>query len=112
MALAAWAGFITGAGSPDVRAQGPKTNSRAPEFEVVVEKNVMIPMRDGVRLAADIFRPARDGKPAPGRFPTLLTRTPYDKDGAAATAATTPSAAMSPSPTTCAGRYASEGPGG
>ena len=24
---------------------------------------------------------ARDGKPAPGRFPTLLTRTPYNKDG-------------------------------
>ena len=38
-------------------------------------------MRDGVRLAADIYRPARDGKPAPGRFPTLLTRTPYDKNG-------------------------------
>ena len=39
-------------------------------------------MRDGVRLAADIYRPARDGKPAAGRFPTLLTRTPYNKDGA------------------------------
>jgi putative CocE/NonD family hydrolase len=41
----------------------------------------MIPARDGVRLAADIYRPARDGKPAEGRFPTLLTRTPYDKVG-------------------------------
>ena len=41
----------------------------------------MIPMRDGVQLAADIYRPARDGKPAAGRFPALLTRTPYNKDG-------------------------------
>jgi putative CocE/NonD family hydrolase len=66
----------------DASAQGPEPSKRAVEFGVVVEKNVMIPMHDGVRLAADIYRPARDGKPAPGRFPTLLTRTPYDKNGA------------------------------
>jgi uncharacterized protein len=30
--------------------------------------------RDGVRLIADIFRPTK-----PGRYPTLLMRTPYDK---------------------------------
>ena len=52
-----------------------------PQYEAVVEKNVMIPMRDGVSLAADIYRPGRDGKPSPGRFPALLTRTPYNKDG-------------------------------
>ena len=37
-------------------------------------------MRDGVSLAADIYRPGRDGKPSPGRFPALV-RTPYNKDG-------------------------------
>ena len=62
-------------------AQGPKTASRSAQYESVVEKNVMIPMRDGVSLAADIYRPGRDGKPSPGRFPALLTRTPYNKDG-------------------------------
>ena len=36
----------------------------------------MVPMRDGVRLAADIVRPA-----APGRYPVLVTRGPYGKDG-------------------------------
>ena len=36
----------------------------------------MAPMRDGVRLAADIYRPD-----APGRFPALVTRGPYGKDG-------------------------------
>ena len=45
-----------------------------PAFSAVVDKNVMIPMSDGVKLAADIYRPD-----APGRFPVILTRTPYDK---------------------------------
>jgi putative CocE/NonD family hydrolase len=62
-------------------AQPPAVSLRPAEFGVVIEKNVMIPVRDGVRLAADIYRPARDGKPAPGRFPAVLTRTPYNKDG-------------------------------
>src|SRR5262249_17586828 len=66
----------------DARAQAPAVSRRAAEFEVVVEKDVKIAMRDGVRLAADLYRPARGGKPASGRFPALLTRTPYDKTGA------------------------------
>jgi putative CocE/NonD family hydrolase len=41
----------------------------------------MIPVRDGTRLAADIYQPSREGKMVPGRFPALLTRTPYDKAG-------------------------------
>lgn len=41
---------------------------------VRAEFNVMIPMRDGVKLAADILRPDR-----PGKFPVLLSRTPYGK---------------------------------
>jgi putative CocE/NonD family hydrolase len=56
-------------------------SSRPAEFGVVVEKNVIVPVRDSVRLAADIYRPARDGTPAAGKFPALLTRTPYNKDG-------------------------------
>src|SRR5262245_40501464 len=63
------------------RAQAPQppVSRRAAEFSVMIEKNVMIPVRDGVRLAADIYRPARDGAAVSGRFPALLTRTPYDK---------------------------------
>lgn len=53
--------------------------SRPPEFEVIVKKDVMVPMRDGVKLATDLYMPAKNGKPAPGRFPVVLTRTPYDK---------------------------------
>ena len=44
-------------------------------MNIVIEKNVMVPMRDGVRLATDIYHPAEEG-----RFPTLLVRLPYNKD--------------------------------
>ncbi|MBT2266078.1 CocE/NonD family hydrolase [Rhodococcus erythropolis] len=40
-----------------------------------VEKNVMIPMRDGIRLATDLWIPDH-----PTSFPTLLVRLPYSKD--------------------------------
>jgi len=45
-------------------------------FTVRIEKGVDAPMRDGVRLSADVFRPD-----APGKFPVILIRTPYDKEG-------------------------------
>src|SRR5882724_4330442 len=50
-----------------------------PEFEVHVTENVMVSMRDGVRLAADVYRPARDGSPVADPRPVLLHRTPYNK---------------------------------
>lgn len=42
-----------------------------------VEKNVWVPMRDGVRLMADVYLPD-----APGKYPVLLVRTPYGRKGA------------------------------
>jgi hypothetical protein len=48
-------------------------------YGIVLAKDVMIPVRDGIRLATDIYRPAVDGVLAEGRFPTILLRTPYDK---------------------------------
>jgi uncharacterized protein len=44
---------------------------------ILIDKNVMVPMRDGVRLATDVYR--LDGA-APA--PVLLSRTPYDKEHA------------------------------
>ena len=44
-----------------------------------LSKDVMVPMRDGVRLAFDIYRPARAGSFVEGRFPTIMLHTPYDK---------------------------------
>ena len=46
------------------------------KYEVTVERNAAAKMRDGVTLHADIYRPKADGK-----FPVLLVRTPYDKQG-------------------------------
>src|SRR5229473_4266516 len=42
---------------------------------IVVETNLPVPMRDGVRLFADVYRPAQAG-----RYPVLLQRTAYDKN--------------------------------
>jgi putative CocE/NonD family hydrolase len=53
----------------------------APYQALQVEKNLMVPMRDGVRMATDIFRPALNGKPVDTRLPLLLQRTPYGKTG-------------------------------
>ncbi len=50
-----------------------------PEFEVVAERDVMVTMRDGVKLATDIYRPARNGVALAEKFPVILERTPYGK---------------------------------
>lgn len=45
----------------------------------LLESDVMVAMRDGVRLATDIYRPAKEGRLLSGSFPVILERTPYDK---------------------------------
>ena len=44
------------------------------EQSAIIERRVMIPMRDGSLLAADIYRPRDTG----ARYPTLFTGTPYE----------------------------------
>jgi len=46
------------------------------QYEVLVERAVEAKMRDGTVLRADIYRPLTEGK-----FPVLLERTPYNKEG-------------------------------
>ena len=41
-------------------------------FGVALAKDVMVPMRDGIRLATDLHRPGRDGELVEGRFPTIV----------------------------------------
>ena len=81
------------AGGPGLGAAPEPTSSTAhrplpaspPEYGVAMEE-AWIPMADGVRLAADIWRPAAppapgrgDGGVAKGRFPVLLEYLPYRK---------------------------------
>ena len=45
---------------------------------ILIEKNIMVPLRDGVQLATDIYR-LQGASPTP----VLVVRTPYNKDGLA-----------------------------
>ena len=47
----------------------------AAAYKLLIEKDVDVPMRDGARLKADVFRPD-DG----GKFPAILNLGPYQKD--------------------------------
>ena len=40
----------------------------------IIERKLMIPMRDGVRIAADVYRPKDTSK----KYPTVFSRTPYN----------------------------------
>ncbi len=57
-------------------AQSVEPLATAPEIgsEAVVDFDVVVPMRDGVELRADVYRPNREC-----RHPVLLQRTPYGK---------------------------------
>src|SRR5207249_6846100 len=50
------------------------TSDEREEMSVVLERNVAAKMRDGTILRADVYRPSE-----PGRYPVLVTRTPYNK---------------------------------
>lgn len=54
----------------------PPHYDRDPEYEQMIwDRDVMVPMRDGVRICADVYRPD-----AEGRFPALLAYAPHNKD--------------------------------
>ena len=46
-----------------------------PLYRVLVEKDVPMTTRDAMTLHVDVYRPD-----APGQFPVLLSRLPYDKN--------------------------------
>jgi putative CocE/NonD family hydrolase len=109
------------AASGESAAAGP--DDMAPD-RMTFESRIMVPMRDGVKLATDVYRPAREGKALPGPFPVILERTPYGRDHVSRSERT----ASDPKPKTraevalffvsrgyivvyqdCRGRYGSEG---
>jgi putative CocE/NonD family hydrolase len=81
-ALALGMGFLVRAAlAPRASSASQAAQESQPRYEIDVAKNVMVTMRDGVRLATDVYRPALNGQPVPGKFPAILERTPYDKGG-------------------------------
>jgi putative CocE/NonD family hydrolase len=43
-------------------------------FEIRIDRDIRVPMRDGITLSADIYRPRQEG-----RYPAIVIRTPYGK---------------------------------
>jgi uncharacterized protein len=53
----------------------PADRLSKPQYKMVVERDVFVTMRDGVRVACDVFRPE-----SPGEFPALYATSGYQKD--------------------------------
>jgi len=76
---------IAGSFTPLSIAQGPRTpdpaliarrNATEKELEsiAIIERKIMVPMRDGKRMQADIYRPKDESK----KYPIIFSRTPYN----------------------------------
>jgi putative CocE/NonD family hydrolase len=63
-----------GLAAPSAPAQRQDPNPGETRYKIAAEHDVMVSMTDGTLLATDIYRPD-----APGKFPALIERTPYDK---------------------------------
>ena len=59
-------------GATMVLAMGQTERSK-PQYQVKFKIHNLVPMRDGVHLSADVYRPD-----APGKFPAVLLMTPYN----------------------------------
>jgi len=62
-----------------ITAQAPEASGPS-NYDIAAFPNIMVPMRDDVRLATNVYRPAQNGKVVEGKFPVILERTPYGKD--------------------------------
>ncbi len=57
-----------------VKAAAKIIGIRTGDHRVKVTNNIMVPMRDGVELATDVYMPLPEGK-----YPTITCRLPYEK---------------------------------
>src|ERR1700733_10323779 len=82
--LAVLCNTILAGGIPSAHAQArapdaaaiAKRNATETELEslAIIERKVMVPMRDGKRMQADIYRPKDESK----KYPIIFVRTPYN----------------------------------
>jgi putative CocE/NonD family hydrolase len=80
-----------------------------PKYQVRIEKDVPVRMRDGVTLVADLYVPLHGGKPLEEKLPSVLQRTPYDKNKLAAMASFFAEHGYLSVVQDCRGRFASDG---
>ena len=73
--------FAQAAPAPDASRMPPVGWVGSPkQYDALkVSTDLMIPTRDGKRMATDVYRPARYGVPVTQPLPVLLNRTPYNK---------------------------------
>src|SRR5687767_6973321 len=74
------------------------------EAHLRAKETIMVPMRDGAKLATDIHKPE-----GTNRLPVILTRTPYDKTRLDAIGAESIRRGFIFVAQDCRGRFASEG---
>ncbi len=60
--------------TPAQLAESRNATEKELESLAIVERKVMVPMRDGKRMAADIYRPRDASK----KYPVIFVRTPYN----------------------------------
>ena len=73
--------FLVLPAAASAAADPPAPKLPAPTYRSVA-KEVLIPMDDGVQLAATVAWPSEDGQTAlPGPFPVVLAMTPYGRNG-------------------------------
>ena len=59
--------------TPEVIAQRNAIESQLQSI-AIVERKLMVPMGDGIRIATDVYRPKDESK----KYPTIFVRTPYN----------------------------------
>ena len=62
-----------------VSAPGRYTGYATPLYDAWQRTSFHVPVRDGVRLAVDLYRPTKDGQPVATPHPVLLMHTPYQR---------------------------------
>jgi len=68
--------FSQGRGGPDLTKVREERNKTEADLEAaaIIERKVMVTMRDGKRMAADVYRPKDTSK----KYGTIFVRTPYN----------------------------------
>jgi putative CocE/NonD family hydrolase len=74
-----WCGIFAFSGIPIPKSQQAESAFEPPpsQYDIRSERNIFVPMRDGVKLATDLWFPVGVEK----KLPAILVRTPYKKDG-------------------------------
>ncbi len=69
----------TGAGNEKISRPGEYQGYSSAKFDGHELTSQYVAMRDGTRLAVDVFRPTKGGRVARGKFPVVWMHTPYDR---------------------------------